>query len=138
MHYAPFILSATSAIQSSFSLRKFLRSYSLHQSFQAASYKNKVGMYNSVDPRHMALLNHLPLFDHISNILTNVKLTELLSHYAALVQSQSSPRLLVPTQLSAASVSGGKRSRCTIVCTLASSWLGHNTLNRKEINILRT
>jgi len=73
----------------------------------------------------MALPIHLPLFDHISNILTNVK-----------VRSQSSPRLLVLTKLSAASVSGGKRSSRTIMYTLASSWLGHNTLNRKETSIL--
>jgi hypothetical protein len=74
----PFILSATSTIQSSFSLRRFLRSYSLHQSFQAGTYKNKVGIYNYFDPRHMALSIRLPLFDHVSNILTNAKLTELL------------------------------------------------------------
>ena len=110
------------------------RLYSLHQSFQAGSYKKIAGIYN-FDPRHMALPIRLPLFDHISDIF-NKRETCGTSHYSALVRSQSSPRL-VPTQLSAATVSGGKTSSCTLTYSLASSWLGHITLDRKKTSILR-
>jgi len=65
------------------------RLYSLHQSFQAGSYKKIAGIYN-FDPRHMALPIRLPLFDHISDILTNVKLAELL-----ITQLSFGPRVLL-------------------------------------------